>query len=72
MSEQATKHGILVAVDGSPESDAAVHWAAREAELRQLPITLAHVFEEPGTLEKVAELARDWFIDHLSRVVANR
>ena len=31
-----------------------------------------HLFEEPGTLEKVAELARDWFIDHLSRVVANR
>lgn len=24
-----------------------------------------HVFEEPGTLEEVAELARDWFIDHL-------
>ena len=31
-----------------------------------------HAFEEPGTLEKVAELARDWFIDHLSRVVTNR
>lgn len=31
-----------------------------------------HLFEEPGTLEKVAELARDWFIAHLSRVVANR
>ena len=25
-----------------------------------------HLFEEPGTLEQVAELARDWFIDHLS------
>ncbi|WP_457603277.1 dienelactone hydrolase family protein [Nitratifractor sp.] len=24
-----------------------------------------HLFEEPGTLEKVAELARDWFVDHL-------
>jgi putative phosphoribosyl transferase len=29
-----------------------------------------HLFEEPGTLEKVAVLARDWFIDHLSRVTA--
>lgn len=29
-----------------------------------------HLFEEPGTLEKAAELARDWFLDHLSRVVA--
>jgi putative phosphoribosyl transferase len=24
-----------------------------------------HLFEEPGTLEQVAELARDWFEDHL-------
>jgi len=27
-----------------------------------------HLFEEPGTLEQVAALARDWFIEHLSRV----
>jgi predicted phosphoribosyltransferase/dienelactone hydrolase len=27
-----------------------------------------HLFEEPGALEQVAALARDWFIDHLSRV----
>lgn len=25
----------------------------------------SHLFEEPGTLERVAELARDWFIQHL-------
>jgi putative phosphoribosyl transferase len=25
-----------------------------------------HLFEEPGTLEKVAELARDWFVTHLA------
>jgi pimeloyl-ACP methyl ester carboxylesterase len=24
-----------------------------------------HLFEEPGTLERVAELARDWFLSHL-------
>lgn len=24
-----------------------------------------HLFEEPGTLERVAELARDWFIRHI-------
>jgi putative phosphoribosyl transferase len=29
-----------------------------------------HLFEEPGTLEQVAALARDWFISHLSRVTA--
>ncbi len=26
-----------------------------------------HLFEEPGTLEQVAGLARDWFIEHLGR-----
>ncbi|BBX16272.1 phosphoribosyl transferase [Mycolicibacterium duvalii] len=30
-----------------------------------------HLFEEPGTLEQVAELARDWFVDHLRRPNAN-
>ncbi|HET7667018.1 MAG TPA: universal stress protein [Mycobacterium sp.] len=43
MTERAREHGILVAVDGSPESDAAVRWAAQEAELRDLPITAVHV-----------------------------
>ena len=42
-----------------------------DCELTVVPGT-THLFEEPGTLEKVAELARDWFIDHLSHVVANR
>jgi putative phosphoribosyl transferase len=25
-----------------------------------------HLFEEPGTLQQAAELARDWFVEHLS------
>jgi putative phosphoribosyl transferase len=29
-----------------------------------------HLFEEPGALEHVAELAREWFEDYL--VLANR
>lgn len=28
----------------------------------------SHLFEEPGTLEQAAELARDWFLTHLSPV----
>jgi len=27
----------------------------------------SHLFEEPGTLEKVAELARDWFNKHIGK-----
>ena len=26
----------------------------------------SHLFEEPGTLEQVARLARDWFVRHLT------
>ena len=26
----------------------------------------SHLFEEPGTLDEAAELARDWFVDHLT------
>jgi len=29
-----------------------------------------HLFEEPGALNRVAQLARDWFVDHLSRSAA--
>ncbi|MEB3981535.1 universal stress protein [Mycobacterium sp. 663a-19] len=42
MSSSTGKHGILVCVDGSSASDAAVAWAAREATMRHLPITLMH------------------------------
>ena len=42
MSETAKKHGMLVCIDGSAASDAAVAWATREAIMRHLPITLMH------------------------------
>ncbi|MEZ0351548.1 universal stress protein [Mycobacterium sp. pR1184] len=42
MSEPTKKHGILVCVDGSAASDAAVVWAAREAGMRHSTITLMH------------------------------
>jgi nucleotide-binding universal stress UspA family protein len=45
MSETLTKYGILVGVDGSSESSAAVTWAAREASLRHEHVTLMHVVQ---------------------------
>lgn len=35
--------GIVVGVDGSPASNAAVVWAARDAEIKHLPLTVVHV-----------------------------
>ena len=43
MSTSRTHHGILVGVDGSAPSKVAVDWAAREALLRKLPLTLIHI-----------------------------
>jgi nucleotide-binding universal stress UspA family protein len=45
MFQTPTKYGIVVAVDGSPESDAAITWAAREASMRHEHITLMHVVQ---------------------------
>ncbi|MFD8535190.1 universal stress protein [Streptomyces rubrogriseus] len=36
---------IIVGIDGSPQSHAAAEWAAREADLRDLPVRLLHVWE---------------------------
>ena len=42
MSEDKAKYGILVGVDGSPESEAAIRWATSEAIMRDQPLTLMH------------------------------
>jgi putative phosphoribosyl transferase len=48
-------------------------WAERQM---RCPVTLAvipgatHLFEEPGTLDEAASLARDWFLRHLVTEVA--
>ena len=45
MSTSETRRGIVVGVDGSAASDAAVDWAAREAAMRNVPLTLVHMFK---------------------------
>ncbi len=43
MSETTAKNAIVVGVDGSAGSDAAIRWAVGEATLRAAPIILVHV-----------------------------
>ncbi|MEU3791323.1 universal stress protein [Streptomyces fructofermentans] len=47
---------ITVGVDGSAESLAAVHWAAREAVRRALPLRVVHVQERSDGRDGAAEL----------------
>ncbi|MEW5808771.1 MAG: universal stress protein [Actinomycetota bacterium] len=50
MTSSTGHYGIVVAVDGSAASRAAAGWAARDASLRKLPLTIVHVppYEEIG------------------------
>ena len=43
MSSEARRSELVVGVDGSVASNAAVSWAAHEATMRGLPIKLVHV-----------------------------
>ena len=43
---------------------------AAEVSLAVVP-GASHLFEEAGTLEQAAALARDWFINHLSDAPAH-
>ncbi|MGK2880786.1 MAG: universal stress protein [Mycobacterium sp.] len=43
MCSVRTHPGIFVGVDGSPTSDAAVDWAARDASMRNVSLTIVHV-----------------------------
>jgi nucleotide-binding universal stress UspA family protein len=47
MVSTTKRYGIIVGIDGSPESDAAVNWAAHDAAIRGLPLTVVHV-ESPA------------------------
>ena len=72
MSSRNTRLGIVVGIDESPAAKVAVQWAARDAELRKIPVTLVHAISpEVATWPNVrlpAGLAR-WQRDRGRRLV---
>lgn len=48
MSSGNSSLGIIVGIDDSPAAQVAVRWAARDAELRKIPLTLVHAVS-PGS-----------------------
>lgn len=57
MSTPTTHNGIVVGVDGSAPSKVAVDWAAREASMRDLPLTIIYVAPSPLISPDVPEPA---------------
>jgi len=58
MSSEATRSELVVDVDGSVASYAAVSWAAHEARMHGLPIKLAHVVAPPVISSTMAPTTR--------------
>jgi nucleotide-binding universal stress UspA family protein len=74
MSAQAKSYGIVVGVDGSPASNAAVGWAASEAVMRQIPLTLIHVVVPAASPWAQAPLLDEfavWQVNEARRILAD-
>lgn len=72
MSGEATKYGVLVGVDGSAESDAAVAWASREALMHRVPLTLLHAVAPVVVgwpVGRLYEEMPDWQEDNADQVI---
>jgi YD repeat-containing protein len=72
MSETTPKNAIVVGVDGSTGSDAAIRWAADEATLRAAPIILVHVVAPLVVAWPVGRIQGNitqWMYDNAGHVV---
>lgn len=50
MTSTTTHRGIVVGIDGSATSELAVKWAARDAAMHNVPLTLIHVLPSPAVM----------------------
>ena len=59
MSSTTKHYGIIVGVDGSPASDAAVSWAVHDAVVRGVPLSLMHVQDPAARTWSPAEVLKE-------------
>ena len=59
MSSTTKRYGIIVGVDGSPASDAAISWAAHDAVMRGVSLTLMHVQDPVSRTWSPAEVLEE-------------
>ncbi|NRI64409.1 universal stress protein [Rhodococcus sp. MS16] len=62
-----TNPPIVVGIDGTPQSDEAVWWGAREAELREAPLLFITAFLTPTTYGTTFSIPNVFFDDHEGR-----
>jgi nucleotide-binding universal stress UspA family protein len=72
MSAQTNYSGVLVGVDGSPAAKYAVDWAARDAAMRNIRLTLAHAIQPIGhtlpPLSAPTAFSR-WQVEHGQKIL---
>ena len=72
MAEDAGEYGVLICVDGSASSDAAVVWGTREAIMHRLPVTLMYAVPPVVVGWPVGQLYADmpdWQQDEARKVI---
>jgi len=71
MSTPAAHRGIVVGVGGSPPSKVAVDWAARDAAMRNVALTVVTVLYPPtaGHTPMVSTFYRQWLKDEGRKVL---
>ena len=71
MSSHQSPLGIVVGIDDSASARLAVQWATREAELRNIPLTLVHAIspEVAGWSKRLSPGLKRWQEDHGLRLV---
>ncbi len=73
MSKPVSHSGIIVGVDGSPASKVAVYWAARDAAMRNIPLTVVHVLPSPAIMWEGAPMPAgfgEWQQEQGRRILA--